>query len=104
MFPDIVYNGTNRFVLDVKMKKIRGSGPDINDIYQIHFYAMLLGVARAVIVHPIGSLTAEIKKFPVSYNPGNPIEIICYGLPIVGTESEMINSVEELYSYLMTSV
>lgn len=104
VFPDIVYNGTKRFVLDVKMKKIRSSGPDINDIYQIHFYAMLLGVAKAVIVHPISSLTAEIKKFPVSYNPGNSIEIICYGLPIVAAESEMIQAIEEFYRYLMTSV
>ena len=104
VFPDLVYNDGDKFVLDVKMKRIRSSGTEIEDIYQLHFYASLLGVSKAVLVHPTNQPIAEIKKFPVSYNPENVIEIICYGLPIVGSREEMTRSIEELYQFLMTSV
>jgi 5-methylcytosine-specific restriction endonuclease McrBC regulatory subunit McrC len=104
VFPDLVYNGGLKFVLDVKMKQIRSSGPDISDIYQLHFYATLLGVNKAVLVHPTNQSVEEIKKFPVSYNPENLVEIICYSLPVVGTEEELTRSIEILYQFLMTSV
>jgi len=101
VFPDLVYDRGQYFVIDMKMKRIGSSGPDIADIYQLHFYAIQLGVNKAIIVHPVNSPNAQIKKFPISYNPGNCVDMFCYGLPIVGTEEEMANSTRQLYEYLM---
>ncbi|CAM3051535.1 hypothetical protein PASE110613_14390 [Paenibacillus sediminis] len=101
VFPDIVYNdGQKKMVLDTKFKKVTAFGPDISDVYQLFFYASMLNIDRGVIIYPSHKDTADIKEFPISFNSKSVKYIVCYGLPIVGTEAQLTEAIDKLYDYL----
>lgn len=99
VFPDIVYLKEPRQVIDVKFKKITAAGPEISDVYQLFFYASMLDIKTAIIVYPENS-DKVIREFPISNCTSNPIQLICYGLPITGTEENLTQEIKNFYDFL----
>lgn len=101
-YPDLVYiSDTNKLVIDTKLKRISKYGPKIEDIYQIHFYASMLGLENGILVYPTNSETEETYSFPLTYNGLKKQEIIAYGIPITLPPEKLSLEIDKLHKFLL---
>jgi 5-methylcytosine-specific restriction endonuclease McrBC regulatory subunit McrC len=103
IYPDIVYCSARTLVIDVKLKPLRRYGPDIDDIYQVCFYATQMGTKKALIIYPT-STEADANIFPVDFNKANQIDLHTYKLPIATRVEMMEKNLDDLYDYIMTHI